>query len=53
MATQGVKPLGVTPPLYTGLPTEAEKEVSFALVEELKRQNNYESPAEQKKRCRP
>jgi len=50
MATTGVKSYGVTAPLSTALPTEAELQASTALVEELKRQNNYESPAEEKKR---
>lgn len=44
------QPLGVTPPLSVNLPTEAEKRVSDALLEELKRQKTFESPAETQKR---
>lgn len=51
MATQGAKPLGVTPPLSENLPTEAENKASNDLIEELKRQNNYESSADTQKRC--
>ncbi len=50
MASNGDKPLGVTPPLSTALPTEAENQASNALIEELKRQNNYESAADTQKR---
>lgn len=49
MATQGQ--LGVTPPLSDALPTESENLASKALVDELKRQNNYETQAESNKRC--
>jgi poly(A) polymerase len=50
MATPGVKPLGVTAPLSMAMPTEAENQASNALIEELKRQNNYESAADTNKR---
>jgi poly(A) polymerase len=50
MATAGAGQLGVTAPLSIALPTEAELQASAALVDELKRQNNYESPAETNKR---
>jgi SLT domain-containing protein len=50
MATSGAGQLGVTAPLSVALPTEAELQASAALVDELKRQNNYESPAETNKR---
>jgi len=50
MASDGAKPLGVTAPLSTALPTEAENQASNALIEELKRQGNYESTAETNKR---
>ena len=50
MATPGAKPLGVTAPLSLTLPTEAENQASNALIEELKRQNNYESTADTNKR---
>jgi poly(A) polymerase len=50
MATPGAKPLGVTAPLSTAIPTEAENQASNALIEELKRQNNYESTADTNKR---
>ncbi|PQE13180.1 Poly(A) polymerase protein [Rutstroemia sp. NJR-2017a BBW] len=44
------KQLGITPPLSTALPSDSEKQASAALIEELKRQNNYESAAETQKR---
>jgi poly(A) polymerase len=50
MATPAAKPLGVTPPLSTALPTESENQASNALIEELKRQNNYESSTDTQKR---
>ena len=50
MATSDVKPLGVTAPLSVALPTEAENQASNALIEELKRQNNYESTSDTNKR---
>lgn len=46
MATQNTKFLGVTAPLSLTLPTETENQASNALIEELKRQNNYENAAE-------
>jgi poly(A) polymerase len=50
MATAGAKPLGVTAPLSEAIPTEAENQASNSLIEELKRQNNYESTADTNKR---
>jgi len=50
MATPGAKPLGVTAPLSLNMPTEQELQANDALITELKRQNNYESPAETSKR---
>ncbi|RGP69747.1 poly a polymerase [Fusarium longipes] len=41
---------GVTPPISVQLPTEAELRQSDALLEELKRQKTFESPAETAKR---
>ncbi|KAG6005508.1 hypothetical protein E4U21_007902 [Claviceps maximensis] len=41
---------GVTPPISIGLPTEAEKRASDALIEELRRQKTFESPSETQKR---
>lgn len=41
---------GVTPPISTNLPTEAEKRASDALIEELRRQKTFESPLETDKR---
>nr|XP_036577562.1 poly polymerase [Colletotrichum truncatum]KAF6784560.1 poly polymerase [Colletotrichum truncatum] len=45
---------GVTPPISTALPTEAENQAKEALIEELRKQNTFESPAETAKRdaCR-
>ncbi|KAG9236650.1 Poly(A) polymeras-like protein [Amylocarpus encephaloides] len=42
--------LGMTPPLSTALPTESDISATNALIEELKRQNNYESSADSEKR---
>jgi len=50
MAAQGGRQLGVTAPLSQNLPTEAEIQATNTLIEELKRQNNYEGPAETAKR---
>jgi len=50
MATPYEKKLGMTGPLSQALPTEAERQQSDALIEELRRQNNYESAADTKKR---
>jgi poly(A) polymerase Pap1 len=50
MATPASQHLGVTAPLSTALPTESENQASNALIEELKRQNNYESAADTQKR---
>jgi poly(A) polymerase len=50
MATPESKPLGVTAPLSTALPTESENQASSALIEELKKQNNYESHTDTQKR---
>lgn len=50
MATGQTKPLGVTAPLSMALPTEAENQASNALIEELKRQKNYESAVETQNR---
>ena len=44
------KTWGITPPISTLLPTPAEKQASDTLLEELRRQNQFESPAESKKR---
>lgn len=50
MATPTSKPLGVTAPLSEALPKESEIEASNALIEELKRENNYESAEDTQKR---
>ncbi|KAM0334057.1 hypothetical protein ACHAQA_001077 [Verticillium albo-atrum] len=49
MAGQG-HPLGVTPPISTTLPTDAEHATNKTLLEELKQQKTFESPAETQKR---
>lgn len=51
MAAASVKQWGLTPAISTALPTPADVALNSALIEELKRQNNYESPAETTKRC--
>lgn len=50
MASTGEKPLGITAPLSTALPTDSENQASNALIEELKKQNNYESVVDTQKR---
>ncbi|TVY46581.1 Poly(A) polymerase [Lachnellula occidentalis] len=50
MATAGPMQYGVTAPLSNALPTEAENQASNELIEELKRQNNYESTSDTNKR---
>ncbi|PCH40954.1 polymerase [Wolfiporia cocos MD-104 SS10] len=42
--------LGVTPPISTGESTDREKEVTVTLMEELRRQNTFESEDEAKTR---
>jgi hypothetical protein len=49
MAASGGQ-LGVTGPLSLALPTDADRRATEALVDELKRQNNYESATETNKR---
>lgn len=41
---------GVTPPMKQDLPTDAELHATGLLIEQLKRENTFESPAETEKR---
>lgn len=41
---------GVTPPMKLDLPTDAESRSTDALLEELKKQGTFESPADTAKR---
>lgn len=50
MTTQTARQWGVTPPISMALPTAAELAANDALIEELKRQNNFESHEETQKR---
>jgi poly(A) polymerase len=50
MANSELRVYGVTAPLSIALPTENEIARTNSLVEELRRQNNYESAAETAKR---
>ncbi|CAG8975919.1 hypothetical protein HYALB_00007047 [Hymenoscyphus albidus] len=50
MAAPGATHLGVTQPLSCALPTEAEIEANNTLIEELRRQGNYESASDSEKR---
>ncbi|GES62343.1 poly(A) polymerase Pap [Aspergillus terreus] len=50
MATPPVRQWGVTPPISTVLPTPDELAANDDLIAELKRQNNFESPAETEQR---
>lgn len=51
MATN-TKQWGITPPVSTDLPTEHELKLNQDLMEELKRQNNFETPEGTEKRKR-
>ncbi|KAK1640263.1 Poly(A) polymerase central domain-containing protein [Colletotrichum phormii] len=44
------RPLGVTPPISTALPTEAEIQAKETLLQELRKQNTFESAADTAKR---
>ena len=44
------KQWGVTPPISQSLPTDSELASNDALIAELKRQNNFESPQETERR---
>jgi poly(A) polymerase len=50
MTAQSTKQWGLTPPISTALPTPGDLSQNAALVEELKRQNNYEAAPETQKR---
>ena len=50
MAAPAVRQWGLTPAISTATPTAVDLGQNGAMVEELKRQNNYESPSETKKR---
>ena len=50
MSDPSSKQWGLTPPISTALPTAGDTAQNAAMVEELKRQNNYEAPAETQKR---
>jgi poly(A) polymerase len=41
---------GVTPPMKEDLPTQPELAATEALIDELKRQNTFESPSDTDKR---
>ena len=42
--------LGVTPPISTAMPTDAETSATTALLEELRRQNTFEAAEDTEKR---
>ena len=50
MSTQQPTRWGLTPPLSVKPPTDSELKTNDALIEELKRQNNYETSDETEKR---
>lgn len=50
MAAPPIKQWGLTPAISSALPAPADVSLNSALIEELKRQNNYEKPAETAKR---
>lgn len=50
MATAAPRQLGITPPLSTALPTDAEKQATDALIEEMTKENLFESRADTEKR---
>lgn len=41
---------GVTPPISAGLPTDTERAANDVLIDELKRQNNFEGSDETERR---
>ena len=41
---------GVTPPIATSLPSDSELAANDALIDELKRQNNFEGSEETERR---
>lgn len=51
MASQSdQKQWGLTPPISVALPTEKEKELNDALIDELKAHDNFETPENTEKR---
>ena len=50
MAAAPARQWGVTPPIITALPTDAEIVTNDALIAELKQQNNFEASEETEKR---
>ena len=50
MAASDLIQKGVTPPISNTLPTPAELAANDALIDELKRENNFEAPEETEKR---
>jgi poly(A) polymerase len=50
--TSGQQQWGITPPVSTALPTDHELKLDKDLMDELKRQNNFESPEGSEKRKR-
>ena len=50
MAEQKKDQWGVTPWIHNNLPTTEELAANDALIDELRRQNNFESPAETERR---
>ena len=50
MASSGTKQYGITGPISEALPTAEENRKTDELLEELKKQNNFESAADTTKR---
>ena len=50
MAALSTKQWGLTPPVSNALPTAQDTKQNSELIEELKRENNYEGSAETQKR---
>ena len=50
MAIQAMRHKGVTPPISLTLPTDAELIANDALINELKKQNNFEGSEEKERR---
>jgi len=50
MTAPSTKQWGLTPPISSALPTPTDNEKTADLIEELKRENNYEAAEETKKR---
>lgn len=52
MSTSTSKQWGISPPISAALPEQVDNDKTADLIEELKRENNYEAAEEMKKRMK-